>query len=74
MDRLVDVPEAASLLSVSVWTIRKWAREGRLAFVKLGGTVRFRPVELERFVRRGASAAKLRVDARETRLRRPGAR
>lgn len=38
--RLLTVDEAATRLRVSTWTVRRWAREGRIPVVRLGRTVR----------------------------------
>jgi excisionase family DNA binding protein len=48
--QLLTRPEAARLLNVSVSAIRKWQREGRLAVVKLGSSVRVPMADLQRLV------------------------
>ncbi len=51
-DALYDVHQAAALLNVSVFTIRKWVRERRMPVTRLGRAVRFDPRALERFIER----------------------
>jgi len=48
--QLLTRSEAARLLKVSVSAIRKWQREGRLAVVKLGSSVRIPMADLQRLV------------------------
>ena len=50
---LLTVAEAASRLRVSVWAIRRWIRQGRFPFVRLGRTIRIDPRDLERILREG---------------------
>lgn len=50
IDELVPVSEAARELGLSLWTLHKWAREGRLGARKLeNGHWRFSRRELEQF-------------------------
>lgn len=54
---LLTLPEAASRLRVSVATLRRWGRVGRLQMVRLpGGTLRVQPGEIERIERGGLDA------------------
>jgi excisionase family DNA binding protein len=39
LTQLVGVDKAAATLDVSIFTIRKWVREGKVASVKLGSRV-----------------------------------
>ncbi len=48
--RLFDIKTAASLLSLSPWTVRKLIKAGKLRPVRLGRRVLLEPVELQRFV------------------------
>lgn len=49
-DRLAQIPEAASRLGLSVWTLRAWIQDGKIASNKLGGR-RLIPVsEIERLI------------------------
>ena len=53
----VDVREAARLLSVSPFSIRIWAKKGRIFTVK-AGTRRLVPMsEIERIAREGLSSS-----------------
>lgn len=45
--------EAADQLRVSVWTLRHWVSDRKIAFVKKGRMVRFRMEDLERFMNSG---------------------
>lgn len=45
--RWYTVPEAAEYLGISVPTIFRWMRDGRLSFVKIGGATRFTQEGLE---------------------------
>jgi excisionase family DNA binding protein len=58
---LVTAKEAAEKLGVSIFTIRAWQAQRKLAFVKLGRRVGFRPEDLDRFVEKNL------VEAREAR-------
>jgi len=53
-DRLLSMPEAAELLSVSPRTIANLIRRGILPKVKVGRATRVRLSDLERLVRTGA--------------------
>ncbi len=48
---LLDPPEAAALLGVSVWTLRRWAKAGRVPRVQDGRRMRFGREALEEWVR-----------------------
>jgi excisionase family DNA binding protein len=50
MEALLDVKDAATLLSVSPWTIRAYIREGRLRPVRIGRLVRIEERELQSFI------------------------
>lgn len=47
MDEFITVKEVARRLSVAPWTIRAWAREGKLPAHKLGRDWRFKWAEVE---------------------------
>jgi len=53
MQALKSIEEAAGLLGISPWTVRKDIREGRLTPVRLGRRVLLEEAELERFVAEG---------------------
>jgi excisionase family DNA binding protein len=50
---VVDIKQAADLLSLSPWTLRRWIAEGKLKAVRLGRRVMLRSAELERLVEQG---------------------
>jgi excisionase family DNA binding protein len=49
-ETLVDVVEAARILSVSVSTLYGWIWQRRIAFVKMGRAVRFEHCVLREFI------------------------
>jgi excisionase family DNA binding protein len=50
LDRLLSIEQAAEVLGVSVWTLRKWISDGKIRSAKLGSR-RLIPVsELRRFI------------------------
>jgi excisionase family DNA binding protein len=55
---LVSLREAAILLHMSVPSLRRWIREGRLGCVRCGRAVRIEREELARFVARNRQAAR----------------
>ena len=56
---------AAKYLGMAQSTIRKWSDDGRLrAFYTPGGHRRYRRVDLDQFLERGASSASRRVEGR----------
>lgn len=46
-DRILTVEEAAKKLSVSAYTVRQWAREGKVPRIRLGRYWRFRESALD---------------------------
>jgi excisionase family DNA binding protein len=50
---LLSVPSAAALLGVSSFTLRKWLRQRRIGYVRLGRRVLLAPSALDRFVSEG---------------------
>jgi excisionase family DNA binding protein len=50
VQRLLNVPEAATLLCVSPNTLRQWISQRRVPVVKLGKAVRFAPDDLQKFI------------------------
>lgn len=50
MSKLLTRREVADRLAVSVDTIKRWEREGKIPRVKLPGAVRFRPEWLETWI------------------------
>ena len=50
-DRLLTETEAASLLNLSIKTLRRWRWAGRPpGFLKIGAAVRYDPTELAAFI------------------------
>ncbi len=49
----LSVHDVAVLLSVHVQTMRKWAREGKLASTQFGREYRFSETDVREFMRRG---------------------
>lgn len=49
-DRLLNVREAAAILGLKPSTLYQWAYERRIAFVKLGGALRFRQSAIEKLI------------------------
>jgi excisionase family DNA binding protein len=52
-DRLLDVAEAARLLSIQPRTLYQWAYQRRVPVVKLGRALRFRESDVQRLIRDG---------------------
>jgi excisionase family DNA binding protein len=49
-DRLLNVREAAAILGLKPVTLYQWAYERRIAFVKIGGALRFRLSTIEKLI------------------------
>ena len=49
-DRLLNVREAAMMLGLKPATLYQWAYERRIAYVKLGGALRFRLSAIEKLI------------------------
>ena len=45
--RLWDVATVAEMTGMSPFTVRRWARQGRIPAVKIAGRIHFRPTEVE---------------------------
>lgn len=50
MNALLDVPEVARLLRLSVWTVRGLAREGKLRPLRIGRRLLFKESDVQQFV------------------------
>lgn len=48
--KTLTVEEVAEVLGVNGETVRRWAREGRLAAYKIGRRLRFRPQAVDEFL------------------------
>jgi excisionase family DNA binding protein len=53
MKLVLDIKEAANVLSLSPWTIRRYITDGKLKTVRLGRRVLIEPSELQRLVEEG---------------------
>lgn len=51
-DRLLNVREAAIVLGLKPSTLYQWAYERRIAYVKIGGALRFRLSAIEKLIAR----------------------
>lgn len=49
-ERLLNVTEAAAMLGLKPSTLYQWAYERRIAYVKLGGALRFRLSAIEKLI------------------------
>jgi len=56
--RLLNIKEAAQVLSVSVSTLYGWVWQRRIDFVKIGRSLRFEIVALERFIQSNRHASR----------------
>jgi len=50
MDKLLKPEQAAELMAVSVRTVKKWLREGKLKGLKVGGMWRITEPDVRRFI------------------------
>ncbi len=50
MTQLLSLKEAARLLGLSIWTVRKFVRDGKLVPVRLSRRVLLEELELQRFI------------------------
>jgi excisionase family DNA binding protein len=49
--------DAAGSVGLSVWTLRAWIRQGKIAAIRLGRRVMIEPGELHRMVQAGKKVA-----------------
>ena len=56
LDRLLSLERTAQLLSVSIWTIRKWVSIGRIKSVKIGSRRLIPKSEVQRITSEGLAA------------------
>lgn len=52
-DHLWDENEVARFFSVSIHAVRKWRKDGKIGYIKVGMLVRFDPEEIRRFAESG---------------------
>jgi excisionase family DNA binding protein len=57
MEPLLSIEEAAHLLGVSPWTVRKWVSTNRIRIVRLGRRVLLEQPELRRIIEDGRAGA-----------------
>lgn len=54
---LLSLQQAAAKLSLSIWTLRGWIKNGKLRCVRLGSRVLVEPGELEKLIAAGRKPA-----------------
>lgn len=47
---LVSIPVGAKILDVSVWTLRQWLSQRRLAYVKVGRLTKLQLEDIQEFI------------------------
>lgn len=52
--RLYTPKEVANLLRVSLPTLRRWSDNGKLPYLKIEGSIRYRSSDITDFINRGA--------------------
>jgi len=50
MEALLNCEQAAELLGISPWTVRKWLSTNKLRYVRLGRRVLIEPGEIRRII------------------------
>lgn len=50
LEPLLNVPQAAKILGISQCTLRNWVQRKKIARVKVGGRVMFRPDTIREFI------------------------
>ena len=50
LPRLLSVKAAASILGVSVWTLRQWLSQRRIAIVKVGRLTKLQLEDIQAFI------------------------
>ena len=61
-DRLIPSPQTAEVLGVSPRTIRRWAKQGLLDPVRVGGSTRYRLSDIEEIILKGTGASAREAD------------
>jgi excisionase family DNA binding protein len=62
MSEQLTVPEAAERLGLSPYTIYSWIQRRRIAYVKLGRSVRISSSEVRRLIRQGTVKAETKEE------------
>lgn len=61
MSNLLNRKQVAERLAVSVDTIKRWERAGKISRIKLPGAVRFRPEWLESWIDKNTIKAQKKI-------------
>ena len=66
MEQLLTPKQLSGILQVSPSTVYQWTHTGFIPHIKLGGNVRFRPSDVEKWLnkraRKGRSTYKIQID------------
>jgi excisionase family DNA binding protein len=54
---LLSVPEAAKMLGVSLWTLRQWLSQRRLAMINVGRLTKLTLEDIQEFIERNRKEA-----------------
>ena len=54
---LLSVPEAAEILGVSIWTLRQWLSQRRIAMIKVGRLTKLTMKDILEFIERNRKEA-----------------
>jgi len=54
---LLRLPEVAERLQVSLPTVRRMVKDGRIKSVRVGRVIRVRPIDLESYIQKSIKAA-----------------
>jgi excisionase family DNA binding protein len=54
---LLSVPEAARILGVSIWTLRQWLSQRRIAMIKVGRLTKLTMKDILEFIERNRKEA-----------------
>jgi excisionase family DNA binding protein len=66
MNRLFSAQETAQRLGVSLWTIYRWARSGRMASIQLGRRRLFSQEDLQALISQARTTTSVSSAARKT--------
>ena len=58
METLLKVEDVAALIQISAKTIYRYVENGKIPFCKIGGFVRFKPSEIEKWLEDGKAGNK----------------
>ena len=54
----LSVNEAAQRLGVSIWTVKRWIKKGKLQGIRIGGWWKVDEAEVKRFIRESQGKSK----------------